>query len=615
MRLHALPLFVCLLVASFAQPTANPSSAVPSMVSFNGILRDTDGTPLTGTIGVTFSLYQDAQGGSPLWLETQNVQLDKTGHYSVMLGSTTAQGLPTELFSSSQAKWLGVQPQGRQEQPRVLLLAVPYALKAADADTVGGKPVSAFVLANPQGTPAKQSNSPSSPTAITPNYAGSGTSGYIPEWRTSSTIGNSRLFQSSSGNLGMNTTTPSQVFEVDSGNALIRGPHNFSAAGDTAFLYIGDTNHPIEAAFKSGLSLGAFKAPQALFIADFTGNVGIGTTSTTGAELTSVSNAAATLGLSVTGYSAALNSNGSGVDAFHATGGNGDPNNQDDGGNAIVANGGSGNNGESSGAGVVATGGSSDIYTNGGDGVYGAGGAGIGGGSGGYFIGAGGRYSSGPGVFGLSAGNVSPLNGAVFFGSTDPDDAAFFNGDIYATGVVYGSAKDFRIDHPLDPTNKYLQHTAVESSEMKNIYDGVALLDGNGEVTVQLPSWFEALNGDFRYQLTAIGRPGPGLYIAQEISGNRFRIAGGTAGAKISWMVTGIRHDAYAAANPLVVEADKIPMDRGYYLHPELYGAPPEQGIEWGRMPRLAKRAKEIRAKAAQRAFAQTTHAPSLDAH
>jgi hypothetical protein len=85
----------------------------------------------------------------------------------------------------------------------------------------------------------------------------------------------------------------------------------------------------------------------------------------------------------------------------------------------------------------------------------------------------------------------------------------------------------FKIDHPLDPTNKHLWHSFVESPDMKNIYDGVTILDERGEAVVELPDWFEALNRDFRYQLTAICGAAPNLHIAEEVAGNRFRIAGG----------------------------------------------------------------------------------------
>jgi hypothetical protein len=118
---------------------------------------------------------------------------------------------------------------------------------------------------------------------------------------------------------------------------------------------------------------------------------------------------------------------------------------------------------------------------------------------------------------------------------------------------------------------------------MMNIYSGNATLDGSGEAVVQLPAWFEAVNGDFRYQLTSIGAPGPGLYIAEEISGSRFKIAGGSPSSKVSWQVTAVRHDTYAKANPLIVEQEKNSRERGYYIHPELYGAPKAQGIGWAR--------------------------------
>jgi hypothetical protein len=102
--------------------------------------------------------------------------------------------------------------------------------------------------------------------------------------------------------------------------------------------------------------------------------------------------------------------------------------------------------------------------------------------------------------------------------------AAWFTGDVVVIGSVNKSATQFQIDHPLDPANKYLFHSAIESSEMKNIYDGIVVLNANGEGIVELPTWFEPLNADFRYQLTPIGTPGPNLHIAEEISNNRFKI-------------------------------------------------------------------------------------------
>jgi hypothetical protein len=141
-------------------------------------------------------------------------------------------------------------------------------------------------------------------------------------------------------------------------------------------------------------------------------------------------------------------------------------------------------------------------------------------------------------------------------------------GNISTQGMFSAPTKSFKIDHPLDPAHKWLYHTSIESPDMKDLYDGLAVLDKHGEAWVTMPDWFQALNRDFRYQLTAIGAPGPKLYIAQEVSGNRFKIAGGKRGMKVSWMVTGIRQDAWAADNRTQVEQDKRGAEIGAYYHP-----------------------------------------------
>jgi hypothetical protein len=150
-------------------------------------------------------------------------------------------------------------------------------------------------------------------------------------------------------------------------------------------------------------------------------------------------------------------------------------------------------------------------------------------------------------------------------------------------GTLSKAGGTFKIDHPLDPENKYLYHSFVESPDMMNVYNGNATLDANGEAWVDLPAYFEALNRDFRYQLTAIGGPGPNLYIAQEVQGNRFQIAGGAPGLRVSWQVTGIRQDAYANANPIVVEVEKPAEERGTYLHPEAFGQDRSRSVDYQR--------------------------------
>jgi hypothetical protein len=156
---------------------------------------------------------------------------------------------------------------------------------------------------------------------------------------------------------------------------------------------------------------------------------------------------------------------------------------------------------------------------------------------------------------------------------TDVMSIQFGSGNLNVTGAITAGVKDFKIDHPLDPTNKYLYHSSVESSEMMNIYTGNAILDNSGEAVVSLPKWFEALNRDFRYQLTAVGYAAPNLHVAQEIANHQFSIGGGTPGMKVSWQVTGVRHDAYAKTHPLAVEVKKSAKERGHYLHPDAFGA------------------------------------------
>jgi hypothetical protein len=174
--------------------------------------------------------------------------------------------------------------------------------------------------------------------------------------------------------------------------------------------------------------------------------------------------------------------------------------------------------------------------------------------------------STGTGVTGYSH------NGYGVYGFSDTSYAGYFGGDVHVTGNLTKGSGSFKIDHPLDPADKYLYHSFVESPDMKNIYDGVATLDENGSAVISLPDWFEALNRDFRYQLTSIGTPQPGLYVAREVESNAFAISGGAPGARVSWQVTGTRHDAYAEAHRIPIEEEKKLGEKGRYLHPELFG-------------------------------------------
>jgi hypothetical protein len=165
--------------------------------------------------------------------------------------------------------------------------------------------------------------------------------------------------------------------------------------------------------------------------------------------------------------------------------------------------------------------------------------------------------------------------------------AGKFYGNVDVAGTLSKTSGSFKIDHPLDPENKWLYHSFVESPDMMNIYNGNVTTDANGEATVELPAWFGALNRDYRYQLTTIGRPAQ-AWIASEIANNRFVIKTDQPNVKVSWQVTGIRQDAWANANRIQVEVPKTGREKGKYAHPEVHGKPASMGIDYVESGRAA---------------------------
>jgi len=209
-----LSLVVSLTPLVVAQTSSQTASALPRLVRFGGTVKDLNGNPLTGVVGITFALYSEQSGGAALWLETQNVTADNTGHYTALLGSTKPDGLPAELFTSEQARWVGVQVSGQAEQPRVLLVSAPYALKAGDAETIGGLPPSAFVLAAPPtvgtsvsegatSSPPSSSSSSVSPAISSDVTTTGGTAGTIPMYTTATSIQNSILTQTGTASVNV----------------------------------------------------------------------------------------------------------------------------------------------------------------------------------------------------------------------------------------------------------------------------------------------------------------------------------------------------------------------------------------------------------------------------
>jgi hypothetical protein len=223
---------------------ASASTAVPSLIPYSGTAIAADGKLFSGETGVTFQIFKQESGGEALWTESQMVSIDRTGHYQVQLGASNPNGLPADLFSTGEARWFEIQIAGEAPQPRILLASVPYALKASDAETLGGLPASAFVLA---GSKAAANLAAAAAPNVLPDVTSStvttpgGTAGYIPVFTGATTIADSILFQNASG-LGIGDV-PDATLDVN-GRSVFRGALQMSRTGN-ATVSAGTDSNPL----------------------------------------------------------------------------------------------------------------------------------------------------------------------------------------------------------------------------------------------------------------------------------------------------------------------------------------------------------------------------------
>ena len=291
---------------SAQQPSAGSAALtpVPRVVWFSGSFRPADGQPAGPVETVTLAVYPEQEGGTPLWQETQTVVVGTDGRYNVLLGSTTQEGLPLDLFTTGEPRWLGVRFErvGEREQPRVHLASVPYALKAADAETLGGKPASAYLLAP---SVAAAGATTATGKAAGPAVAGdattqtAGTSGRIGVFVDSVNLGNSEMTQFGTGvgsRIGLGTTSPKDYFHVSFDDpfgafaGLAVQNRNGGANASSGMLFydqngalaqfqgFNNANHAyVINNIASGGSISFFTASVARFTVASSGNVGIGT--------------------------------------------------------------------------------------------------------------------------------------------------------------------------------------------------------------------------------------------------------------------------------------------------------------------------------------------------
>ena len=553
--------------------TTLAESPVPEAFNYQGVLN-TAGSPFSGNADIRFRLYDDAfagaQVGSALFLANTAVS---NGRLSTNLdfGSGT--------FAGS-ARWLevavrtppwngsGSEPAYTVLGPRQAITPTPYALFALTGNQGPAGPQGAPGATGPIGPQGPQGLvGPAGPAGATgatglqgPQgvQGATGPAGASP-WQLSGSIS-----YYTAGNVGIGTSTPAQKLDVR-GDLQVQNTLRLDPSNTPMVVRQYDS---FTSGAKSGFGRwGLFMEPARLFMGvagtDYAGTsnigfggwlldgtrqdwmtiveggkVGIGTTAPANASLT------VDAGSRPTGAEFDCDTGGGASIVSNSTATTG---------NSVA---GSFSSASNAGTGLYAIATSTSGVTYGVRGITSSTGAG-----------AAGVRGEAPSSANTNYGVYGSATGAAAYG-------VYANGRLGASGT-----KSFMIDHPLDPENKVLLHYSAESPQVLNIYSGNATLDANGQAWIDLPDYFDSINSDPRYQLTAIGAPAPMLHIGVKEQANRFQIAGGTPGMEVSWEVKALRTDRFVAQRGAPVERLKTGAEQGKYLEPALYGKPQEMGI------------------------------------
>lgn len=603
----------------------------PQKINYQGVARDLKGNAIGNQkMKLKLEIINSLDATLIEYSETQIVETNSFGLYSLQIGNgQIIEGDFKTIKWETGTKYIRVfiDAKGGNEFDLIgttQLLSVPYALYA---DKAGIAKEVAETGKTRTGT-------------VSTSSTGTGTANYITKFTAANTIYNSSLYDN--GNIGLGTTSPVGKLHIKNtaaSNTEFRIQHTSTSAAsrisffnDTTTAFTATANYAImnkygsavsgsaatkfplaklfgfnnsqgSLLFSSGGNVGFGRFNQSnstvsvkIFIDSATGYVGINNTSPTsnlhvlGTELTTGLFTSAgvdnTTGILKSQYT------GTTIDDHIAIYGKSQPSLSQNYGIGMYGEGGYiGIQSFAKNTGVNAVYGANSIGSSRGEtyGIYGE-----------AQLDITGNLGTKIGVFGYAKGgltNYGVYGGADTSGAFANTYAGYFNGDIAVTGDMYvlgnisKGAGTFKIDHPLDPENKYLYHSFVESPDMMNVYNGNTTTDANGVSTVQLPDYFEALNKDFRYQLTAIGGPAQ-VWIEREVSNNQFVVKSSVPNVKISWQVTGIRKDDYANAHRIIAEVEKSKEDKGKYLYPLEAGKEIEKGIQYKNIirPSIRKR-------------------------
>lgn len=557
-------LFIALATIFLGTSARSGDIAVNPLISYQGRLTQTaSGAAVNGTVTLVFRLYTVAEGGTALWTEIKDVTVHQ-GLFTTQLGDTTA--LPGAIFNG-QELWLGIKVGTDPEaSPRQQLYAVAYALYSNNANLLDGMNSTDFAPAAHSHDAEYHSQSEADARFV--NVTGDAMSAtsvapVLSVTQAGTGLGGRFTSTSSHAVSGETTSTSTGVAGVHGSAGLsgvtITGQHGVLGQSQSGRGVVG-TSRDGNGVYGSSVNTWALRG-EGQYGGLYALSFGAGSdairgenSATSGSSWGVVGTSASPSGRGVAGFNSATTGTAEGVYGSSSS---------------STGRGVSGMTLATSGATYGVYGQSSSA--NNGAGVRGQG----------PYVGVWGAATSTSGVnWGVYGQTSSTAGYGGYFSAAAGGVAGRFIGNVQISGSLSKSSGSFVIDHPLDPENKYLYHSFVESPDMMNVYNGVASLDADGAAWVELPAYFEALNRDYRYQLTPIGGPGPNLHIAQEVQGNRFQIAGGSPGKRVSWQVTGIRQDPYALANPIVAEVNKPAGEQGTLLHPEAHGRNSSHGLD-----------------------------------